>query len=143
MASAIAERTGPLSQVSAILLSDSDAQFALGLKEFCDLQRDVLPVYGPEPIQRAVDEINDSAGWDDSVRGLQAWVQRLNRAGRSLCLKAMVSLFQHSPRVMRLRASATGLIIAGDQSLSGVLARFKALLRLVPILCSRARTVLT
>jgi hypothetical protein len=73
MASAIAERTGPLSQVSAILLSDSDAQFALGLKEFCDLQRGVLPVYGPEPIQRAVDEINDSAGWDDSVRGLQAW----------------------------------------------------------------------
>jgi ribonuclease Z len=77
-ASTLAGRNIPVDRLEAVLLTSA------GLTQTADLNElygeaaraspdALLPVYGPADTQRMVDGLNQAAGFDGALRGLQAW----------------------------------------------------------------------
>lgn len=77
-ADSLTQRGVPLGRLQAVLLTSSGIQRAADLSEMYTGTAGgridaLLPVYGPADTQRMVDGLNQAAGLDGAVRGLQAW----------------------------------------------------------------------
>lgn len=77
-ASTLSQRGIPMSRLQAVLLTTAGYDQTADLDElFGESARNrtnaLLPVYGPADTQRMVDGLNQAAGFDGTVHGLQAW----------------------------------------------------------------------
>ncbi len=77
-ASSLSRRNIPMGRLAAVLLTSASPTQTADLDELygesaATRENPLMPVYGPADTQRMVEGLNQAAGYDGAVRGLQAW----------------------------------------------------------------------